>query len=98
MSLRAQLSRLHARRRAPRHGGARSSACLVSSWSRPHGLALRAGEEGLLTATQEDGWITRRDQAARLPDHDQHHRETEQEHTVLRGIKIAAEYRLEKIE
>src|SRR6266852_1428844 len=99
MRLPARLSRLRARRRAPRHRRARSSAALVSQGSGLHGLSLLAREGRLMfTAAQENRWFTGRDQTARLPDHDQHHREAEQEHTVLGRFKIAAEPRLEKIE
>ena len=45
----------------------------------------------MLTAAQQNRRLASCDQAARPPDHDQHHRKSEQQHSVLRRIEVAAE-------
>src|SRR5207237_5057018 len=47
---------------------------------------------------EKSGGLARADQAARLPDHDQHHGEAEDQHAVLGRIEIIAEDVFEEIE
>src|ERR1700733_16192760 len=50
-----------------------------------------------LSLLEKYRWLARRNQSTRPPDHDQHHGEAEQQHTVLGGVEGRPENVLEEI-
>src|SRR2546421_3491472 len=59
---------------------------------------LDVGAEDGAALLVEGGRLARADEAARLPDHDQHHGEAEDQHAVLRRIEVVAEDVFQEIE
>src|SRR6516164_8005592 len=94
---RLERCRLGAHRPPPRRSLRRSSMALPRERGlRP--LALGPAREERVARLEECRRFARRDQPARPPYHDQHHRKAEQQHAVLGRIEIIAEYRLEEVE
>ena len=60
------------------------------------GPPSRADDDTALRSFRKAVGSRVRDEAARLPDHDQHHGEAEQQHAVLRGVEVSPKICLRK--